>query len=85
MTTDLDAFRLKPALQQPNWPDREALEDALRLLRAEPPLVFAGEADRLREMLAGAAAGRAFVLQGGDCAEIFAEVSADRIRNKIRT
>jgi 3-deoxy-7-phosphoheptulonate synthase len=54
-------------------------------LRAKPPLVFAGEADVLRGHLAAAASGEAFVLQGGDCAEIFAEATADRIRNKIKT
>ncbi|MDR1634751.1 MAG: 3-deoxy-7-phosphoheptulonate synthase class II [Bifidobacteriaceae bacterium] len=58
---------------------------ATAALAAKPPLVFAGEADGLTERLAAAQRGEAFVLQGGDCAEIFAESSADRIRNKIRT
>src|SRR6218665_1013618 len=48
-----------------------------------PPLVFAGEVDMLRERLAAASAGRAFLLQGGDCVETFAGATADRIRNRV--
>jgi len=54
-------------------------------LAAQPPLVFAGEADRLRTRMAAAGRGEAFVLQGGDCAETFAELTADNIRDKIKT
>ena len=54
-------------------------------LRRYPPLVFAGECDELKGRLAAAARGEAFLLQGGDCAETFAEATADRIRNKIKT
>ena len=50
-----------------------------------PPLVFAGKADHLRAQLAAAGRGEAFLLQGGDCAETFAEATADNIRNKIKT
>ncbi|MDR1187426.1 MAG: 3-deoxy-7-phosphoheptulonate synthase class II, partial [Bifidobacteriaceae bacterium] len=75
----------RPAAQQPDWPDAAELAAATAELAAKPPLVFAGEADRLTAKLAAAGRGEAFVLQGGDCAEIFAESSADRIRNKIRT
>ncbi len=81
----LDAYRLLPAAQQPNWPDPLALEAACATLRSFPPLVFAGEADLLRARLADAAAGKAFLLQGGDCAETFADATADSIRNRIKT
>jgi len=82
---DLDTFRSLPALQQPTWPDRAALDDVVRRLGEAAPLVLPLEADALRAKLAAASRGEAFVLQGGDCAEIFAEASATRIRNKIRT
>ncbi|MDR0432202.1 MAG: 3-deoxy-7-phosphoheptulonate synthase class II [Bifidobacteriaceae bacterium] len=85
MTTHLDTYKALPAAQQPEWPDAGARDEAIESLEKLPPLVFAGEADVLRERLAQAASGHAFVLHGGDCAEIFAEVSADRIRNKLRT
>lgn len=81
----IDAWRALPAGQQPEWPDPDALAAATAELAASPPLVFAGEADRLREHLAAASRGQAFLLQGGDCAETFAEATADRIRNKIKT
>ncbi|MDR1388128.1 MAG: 3-deoxy-7-phosphoheptulonate synthase class II [Propionibacteriaceae bacterium] len=81
----LDAYLTRPAKQQPLWPNADELADATAVLRARPPLVFAGEADVLTAKLAAAQRGEAFVLQGGDCAEIFVEASADRIRNKIRT
>ena len=81
----LEHWREMPAAHQPTWPDTDALEAVTSELREWPPLVFAGEADSLREKLAAAARGEAFVLQGGDCAETFAESTADRIRNKIRT
>jgi 3-deoxy-7-phosphoheptulonate synthase len=83
--TGLEHWREMPAAHQPAWPDPEALERVTSELREWPPLVFAGEADSLREKLAAASRGEAFVLQGGDCAETFAESTADRIRNKIRT
>ncbi|WP_062464507.1 class II 3-deoxy-7-phosphoheptulonate synthase [Demequina soli] len=81
----VDSYLSKEARQQPQWPDAAALRRATDRLTQVPPLVFAGEADRLREQLAAASRGDAFVLQGGDCAEIFAEATADRIRNKIKT
>jgi 3-deoxy-7-phosphoheptulonate synthase len=81
----VDDFLKHEALQQPEWPDLEALERATQRLKKVPPLVFAGEADVLRSHLAAAGRGEAFVLQGGDCAEIFADATADRIRNKIKT
>ncbi len=81
----LDAWRGLPAAQQPVWPDRAALDDAVVRLSAYPPLVFAGECDDLRSRLAAAARGEAFLLQGGDCAETFADATADNIRNRIKT
>ena len=81
----VDSYLSKEAKQQPQWPDAAALRRTTDRLTQVPPLVFAGEADRLREQLAAASRGEAFVLQGGDCAEIFAEATADRIRNKIKT
>jgi len=74
-----------PAAQQPEWPDPEALRKSLADLRSYPPLVFAGECDQLRDRLAAVARGEAFLLQGGDCAEAFDGVSADQIRNKLKT
>ena len=73
------------AAQQPEWPDADALSSAVAELQAMPPLVFAGECDTLRERLAAVARGEAFVLQGGDCAETFAGVTADNVRNKLKT
>ncbi|WP_062316358.1 class II 3-deoxy-7-phosphoheptulonate synthase [Demequina maris] len=81
----VDSYLSKEARQQPQWPDAAALRRATDRLTQVPPLVFAGEADGLRAQLAAASRGEAFVLQGGDCAEIFAEATADRIRNKIKT
>jgi len=76
------------AAQQPNWPgghDGEQMKKAVADLRALPPLVFAGECDDLKAKIAEAAAGRAFWLQGGDCAETFTSATADSIRNRIKT
>lgn len=81
----LDLWRDLPAAQQPTWPDPIALAAVTAELATVPPLVFAGECDLLRERLGAAARGEAFLLQGGDCAETFAEATADRIRNKIKT
>ncbi|WP_042369080.1 class II 3-deoxy-7-phosphoheptulonate synthase [Streptacidiphilus neutrinimicus] len=74
-----------PAAQQPDWPDSEALRKVLAELASYPPLVFAGECDQLRARLGAVARGEAFLLQGGDCAEAFDAVSADHIRNKLKT
>jgi len=81
----VDSYLEREAKQQPAWPDAVALERVKARLSQVPPLVFAGEADVLRDHLAAAGRGEAFVLQGGDCAEIFEEATADRIRNKIKT
>ncbi|MFN8082957.1 MAG: 3-deoxy-7-phosphoheptulonate synthase class II [Dermatophilaceae bacterium] len=82
---DLRAWRALPANQQPQWPDVASLDQALATLRIMPPLVFAGECDILTQRLAAVAAGQAFVLQGGDCAETFAYATADNIRDRIKT
>jgi 3-deoxy-7-phosphoheptulonate synthase len=74
----------RPAGQQPEWPDEGALERALKRLSSLPPLVFAGEARSLTAGLGEVAAGRAFLLQAGDCAESFDGFSADSIRDKLR-
>ncbi|MEY4996645.1 MAG: hypothetical protein RLY59_49, partial [Actinomycetota bacterium] len=81
----LDHWRTLPIKQQPEWPDAAAVKATSAQLAALPPLVFAGEVDSLRERLAKAAQGQAFLLQGGDCAETFAGATADKIRNRIKT
>ena len=81
----LDHWREFDPKQQPHWPDAQALREVTARLAEVPPLVFAGEADRLRDLLAAASRGEAFLLQGGDCAETFAELNADSIRDKIKT
>ncbi len=80
-----ESWRSKRALQQPSYPDPEALDSVLAELRRQPPLVFAGEVDDLRTNLAAASRGEAFVLTGGDCAETFSEATADHLRLKIQT
>lgn len=81
----LDHWRTLPIKQQPHWPDAAAVAAASAELATLPPLVFAGEVDMLRERLARAAQGDAFLLQGGDCAETFAGATADQIRNRVKT
>ena len=81
----LDNYRNLVAAQQPTWPDQSKLEEVRATLAQYPPLVFAGEVDILKDRLAQAAAGKAFLLQGGDCAETFADATADRIRNRVKT
>jgi 3-deoxy-7-phosphoheptulonate synthase len=73
-----------PAAQQPPWPDDAALERALKHLGSLPPLVFAGEARALTDKLGDVSAGKAFLLQAGDCAESFDAFSADTIRDKLK-
>lgn len=79
-----DSWRSKPALQMPNYPDQDALNVVEGRLASYPPLVFAGEARDLKEHLARVTKGEAFLLQGGDCAESFAEHGADNIRDFFR-
>jgi 3-deoxy-7-phosphoheptulonate synthase len=84
-TIDLDAWRALPAGQQPDWPDPALVDEVTAELATLPPLVFAGECDQLKDRLAAVARGEAFVLQGGDCAETFAESTADAVREKLET
>src|SRR5690554_3924756 len=79
-----DSWRSKPISQVPAYPDQAAVVEAERQLATFPPLVFAGEARELKARLAAVARGEAFLLQGGDCAESFAEHGADHIRDFFR-
>ena len=79
-----DSWRSFPIEQQPVWPDPAALDAVESKLKSYPPLVFAGEARRLKAQLGDVAEGRAFLLQGGDCAESFAEFHPDNIRDTFR-
>ena len=79
-----DSWRSRPVQQMPDFTDAAALDAAEAKLRKFPPLVFAGEARQLKARLAKVAAGEAFLLQGGDCAESFAEFAADNIRDTFR-
>jgi 3-deoxy-7-phosphoheptulonate synthase len=81
----LDNYPNLPAAQQPTWPDAEAVKAVRQTLAKYPPLVFAGEVDILKGRLAEAASGKAFLLQGGDCAETFVDATADRIRARVKT
>jgi 3-deoxy-7-phosphoheptulonate synthase len=81
-----NGWRAKPARHIPtDYPNPEALSAVETQLRSYPPLVFAGEARNLKAELAKVAAGKAFLLQGGDCAESFKEFHADNIRDTFRT
>ncbi len=84
MTWTPESWRTKPVEQMPTYKDQAALKAVEGQLRAMPPLVFAGEARELQRQLGNVAMGKAFLLQGGDCAESFAEFSADKIRDTFR-
>jgi 3-deoxy-7-phosphoheptulonate synthase len=79
-----DSWRRKPIVQVPKYPDEAKLAEVEKQLTSFPPLVFAGEARDLKKTLARVAAGEAFLLQGGDCAESFAEHHPDNIRDFFR-
>ncbi|MFO1136593.1 MAG: 3-deoxy-7-phosphoheptulonate synthase class II [Rhodoblastus sp.] len=79
-----ESWRSRPVAQVPDYPDAQALADVERQIAGFPPLVFAGEARKLKRALAKVSAGEAFLLQGGDCAESFNEHSADNIRDFFR-
>jgi 3-deoxy-7-phosphoheptulonate synthase len=79
-----ESWRGKPIRQAAQYPDPQAVATVERTLRNFPPLVFAGEARRLKKSLGEVAAGRAFLLQGGDCAESFAEFHPNNIRDTFR-
>ncbi len=78
------SWRKLPAIQMPVYQDKEAIEAVEKQLAGYPPLVFAGEARALKAHLAEASEGKAFLLQGGDCAESFAEFHPDNIRDTFR-
>ncbi len=82
---DLDSWRSLPIVQQPTWPDRDELDTVLTTLSTVPPIVAPSEVDMLRARLAEVAAGRAFLLQGGDCAETFDDNTEPRLRGTTRT
>ena len=79
-----ESWRSRPVLQIPDYPDAKALADVEAQLATFPPLVFAGEARNLKKALGRVALGDAFLLQGGDCAESFAEHGANNIRDFFR-
>ncbi|HSO47758.1 MAG TPA: 3-deoxy-7-phosphoheptulonate synthase [Rhizobiaceae bacterium] len=79
-----DSWRAKPIEQVPHYSDPAALTAIEARIASYPPLVFAGEARKLKKQLGDVAAGKAFLLQGGDCAESFAEHGADNIRDFFR-
>jgi 3-deoxy-7-phosphoheptulonate synthase len=79
-----DGWRGKPASQLPSYGDAKALAEVEGKLASYPPLVFAGEARALKDKLAEVCRGEAFLLQGGDCAEAFADFQADKIRDTLR-
>jgi len=80
----IDSWRTKKALQLPEYPDQNQLDEVLQTLTSFPPIVFAGEARNLEDKLAQASMGNAFLLMGGDCAESFKEFSANNIRDTFR-
>ena len=79
-----DSWRAKPIQQVPEYPDPAALAAVEERISTYPPLVFAGEARKLKKGLASVAAGESFLLQGGDCAESFIEHHPDNIRDFFR-
>jgi 3-deoxy-7-phosphoheptulonate synthase len=85
VTSQLEAWRDRPAAQQPRWPDAQALDRTVAELSAMPPLVVAHEVRTVRHRLAAVARGEAFLLQGGHCAETFAGSTANQVRDLLRT
>src|SRR3954454_10092229 len=79
-----NTWRDSPIRQQPSYPDVVKLDEIERKIGKYPPLVFAGEARRLKDQLARVSEGKAFVLQGGDCAESFSDFTANIIRDQFR-
>jgi 3-deoxy-7-phosphoheptulonate synthase len=81
----LDEALARPAAQQPEWPDPAAVAHVRTVLESVPPVTLPPEVDRLHKRLAAVAEGRAFLLQGGDCAETFVDNTEPHIRATIRT
>ncbi len=84
MSWSPENWRACSIAQAPQYPDAAALDAAESELRSSPPLIFAGEARALKAQLARVAAGKAFLLQGGDCAEAFAEFHANTLRDTVK-
>lgn len=84
MTWQPNSWRSFPIFQVPEYPDVTRLQAVEEMLASRPPLVFAGEAQSLQQRLGAVANGEAFLLQGGDCAESFAEFSANNIRDSFK-
>lgn len=80
-----ETWRGHPAAQQPDWPDAAKLRDVVEQLSLAPPLVFAAECDLLRRRMAAVARGEAVLLQGGDCAETFGQMTTESIFGKLKT
>jgi 3-deoxy-7-phosphoheptulonate synthase len=85
LRTRLDDALARPAAQQPEWPDSTVVEHTRTVLESVPPVVLPPEVDRLKQRLADVANGKAFLLQGGDCAETFVDNTEPHIRATIRT
>lgn len=85
MRDRLEAALCRPAAQQPTWPDQSAVDEVRTVLEHVPPITVPAEIDRLRAQLAAVARGEAFLLQGGDCAETFANNTEPHLRGNIRT
>ncbi|HSL06833.1 MAG TPA: 3-deoxy-7-phosphoheptulonate synthase class II [Pseudonocardiaceae bacterium] len=85
LRTRLDAALARPATQQPSWSDPEAVRSIRTVLESVPPITVPPEVDRLRDQLGAVARGEAFLLQGGDCAETFANNTEPHLRANIRT
>ncbi len=83
-TWNKSSWQNHTALQQPNWPDKDKLQEVLQTISCLPPLVFAGEIRDLKAQLAKASRGEAFLLQGGDCSEEFARCTAPNIRETLK-
>src|SRR5699024_4236553 len=79
-----DAWRTRPALQMPTYPDQDELAAVPRELQALPPLATSWEIQNLKQQLAEAQQGRRFLLQGGDCAENFADCTSEVISNRLK-
>jgi len=85
LATALKDALSRPAAQQPKWPDPDYLERVRLLLESVPPIAVPTEVDRLQERLGEVARGKAFLLQGGDCAETFTDNTEPHLRGTIRT
>jgi 3-deoxy-7-phosphoheptulonate synthase len=81
----LDAALSRPAAQQPSWPNPDAVRNIRTVLESVPPITVPPEVDQLRDQLGAVARGEAFLLQGGDCAETFADNTEPHLRGNIRT